>query len=101
MAQSRPQRYCIGCVEPASERGQGHWPDEGALLGDNQRIPVIRFFLYCLATIADDLRNHWHVSLLPIEDNPLYESTTDPADPSGRRGPWMVSAFHGYNVALR
>lgn len=61
--------------------GHSHWPDEGTLIGDNQGIPVIRFFLYRLATIADDLRNHWHISLVTIEGNPLYESATDVANP--------------------
>jgi hypothetical protein len=81
--------------------GQGHGPDEGALIRDNQGVPVIGFFLYRLATIADDLRNNWHVSLLTIEENFLY-GFNERCRQSFRATPalWDVRS-HGYNVDLR
>ena len=100
----RPQRYCIGCVKPASAvpgRVKSHGPDEGALIRDNQGVPVIGLFLYRLATIADDLRNNWHVSLLTIDENFLYDSTTMPSK-SVQATPARGRAHaHRYNVDLR
>jgi hypothetical protein len=81
--------------------GQGHGPDEGTLIRDNQGVPVIGFFLYRLATIADDLRNNWHVSLLTIDENFLYDSTTMPPK-SVQATPARGRAHaHRYNVDLR
>ena len=85
----------------STRTGQGHGPDEGALIRDNQGVPVIGLFLYRLATIADDLRNNWHVSLLTIDENFLYDSTTMPSK-SVQATPARGRAHaHRYNVDLR
>jgi hypothetical protein len=84
----------------STRTGQGHGPDEGALIRDNQGVPVIGFFLYRLATIADDLRNNWHVSLLTIEENFLYDSTMMPPNPFRRRRPVDVRALIDITLTL-
>jgi hypothetical protein len=85
----------------SSWTGQGHGPDEGALIRDNQGVPVIGFFLYRLATIADDLRNNWHVSLLTIERNSLYGLNDGCRQTrSGRRRPVDVRALMDITLTL-